>query len=124
MVDNGGFFPEENTHQDVAWFLIDAMKTIGVQAVNIGDRDLRFGRAFLTDRVKRTQLPVISSNLLDARTRKPIFPTYKIEKVGGVTVGFLGLISDKAELGPAKDSLAVEEPPVAAKKAIADLRKK
>ena len=124
FVDNGGFFPEENTHQDVAWFLIDAMKTLGIQAVNIGDADLRFGRAFLEDRVKRTQLPAVSANLLDAKTRKPLFPPYRIVKVGNVNVGFLGLVTDKGNLGPAKDSLFVEEPAVAARRNVAELRKK
>jgi hypothetical protein len=124
LVDNGGFFPEESTHQDVAWFLVDMMKTIGVDAVNVGSRDLRFGRAFLEQRVKRSQLAVTSANLLDARTRRPVFAPYLIKKVGAVNVGIFGLIGENHNLGPAADSLAIEEPGAAARRTVAELRKK
>ena len=33
LVDAGGFFPEQDTHRDVAWFLMDAMHVLGVDAV-------------------------------------------------------------------------------------------
>src|SRR6266481_5704491 len=52
-VDAGGFFPEDDLHEDVAWFMIDTMKLIGLDAVGIGDRDLRFGYAKLRDRAKK-----------------------------------------------------------------------
>jgi len=125
LVDNGGYFPEEPvTHEDVAWFLIDAMKTLGVDAVNVGDRDLKYGRAFLEQRVKRSKLPVVSANLLDKKTRKPVFQPYIIKKVGGVQVGVFGLITDKGDLGPGKDSLAVDEPLATARKIVPEMRRK
>ena len=36
LVDNGGFFPEDEMHKDVATFLIDAMKVMGTDAVGLG----------------------------------------------------------------------------------------
>ena len=125
LVDNGGFFPEEgDTHRDVAWFLMDAMKTLGLDAVNIGERDLHYGRAFLEQRVKKDQLPVVSANLLDKKSRKPVFAPYLLKKVGTVNVGVFGLVTDKADLGPGKDSLAVDEPLPTARRMVTELRQK
>src|SRR5262245_65137279 len=42
VVDNGGFFPEEDAQRPHATFLMDAMKMLGVSAVGFGERDLRF----------------------------------------------------------------------------------
>lgn len=124
LVDNGGFFPENDTHQDVAWFLMDAMKVLGTDAVGLGDRDLRFGIAFLEAQIKRTGLPMISSNLLDAKTRKPILQTSVVKQIGRAKVGYFSLLSDKANLGPARDSLAVGEPSEYAQTMIKELQRK
>ena len=124
LVDGGGFFPEEDNRRDAAWFLMDAMKTLGTDAVGVGERDLRFGRAFLEQRAKKSGLPITSANLLDKKSRRPVFSPYVVKKVGTVTVGIFGLITDKGELGPGKDSLAVDDPQVAARNAIIELKRK
>jgi hypothetical protein len=123
LVDNGGFFPETANQHDVAWFLMDAMKLLGTDAVGVADRDLKYGIAFLRTQQKRTGLPLVSANLLDKKTNKPIFEPWVVKKVGTAKVGIFGLMSEKVDLGPARDSLAVQDPMVAAKKAIADLKK-
>lgn len=124
LVDNGGFFPEMDTHQDVAWFMMDAMKLLNVEAVGIGDRDLRFGLAYLKGQVKRTGLSVTSANLIEKRTKKPAFAPYVVKKIGNVKVGFFSLLSTKSTLGPAKDSLLVEEPALAAGRMVKEMRAK
>ena len=124
LVDNGGFFPEEDNRRDAAWFLMDAMKTLGTDAVNVGDRDLRFGRAFLEQRARKSGLPMVSANLLDAKSRKPVFNPYVMRRVGNVNVGVFGLITDKGDLGPGKDSLAVEDPQAAARRTVIELKRK
>jgi hypothetical protein len=124
LIDNGGFFPEADTHRDVAWFLMDAMKVLGTDAVGIGERDLRFGVAFLREQLKRTSLPMTSANLFDSRTNKTLTAPYIIKKVGNVRVGMFSLISDESNLGPGKDSLRVEEPSAAARRIIPEIRKK
>jgi len=123
LVDNGGFFPDQENQQDVAWFLMDAMKVLGVDAVGLSDRDLRFGLAFMRAQVKRSALPVVCANLLEKQTHKPVFTPYLTKKAGTVKVGILGLMTDKGDLGPAKDTLEVTEPSAAARAAVAALRK-
>src|SRR5262245_28518799 len=103
---------------------MDAMKVLGVDAVGVQERDLLFGLQFLLAQQKRTQLPIVSANLYYKGGKKLVFPPYLIKSIGGVKVGFFGLISDKVPLGPSEDSLHVEEPGVAAKRVIAEMRKK
>lgn len=124
VVDGGGFFPDDSLHIDYAWFLMDGMKLIGVDAVGLGDRDLKFGLAYLKAQIKRTQLPVVCANLIDKRTKLPAMSPYVIKRIGNVNVGVFGLLSDKVDLGPARDSLAVQDPQVVAKRVVLELRKK
>jgi nitrate/TMAO reductase-like tetraheme cytochrome c subunit len=124
LVDDGGFFPEVDNQRDYAWFLMDAMKMLGTDGVSIGERDLRFGLAYLKSQQKRTGLPVVCANLLEKKSQKSVFPPFVIKRVGGLQVGIFGLIGDKIDLGPAKDSLMVSEPSAAARKTIAELKKK
>jgi hypothetical protein len=124
LVDNGGFFPEDDAHQDVAWFLMDAMKILGMDAVGTGVNDLRFGYAFLKSNIARTQLPMTSANLMDLKAKKTALQPYVIKKVGNVKVGYFSLMTDKMDLGPPRDSLKVDEPTAVAKRIVPELRKK
>ncbi len=124
LLDDGGFFPEDDVHEPFAGFMMDAMTLIGTDAVGCGDRDLRFGISYLRARSARARLPVLSANLVDKATRQPALSPSLIKKVGTVKVGMFGLISDKAELGPSRDSLLVLDPTVVAKRTIADLKKR
>ncbi len=124
LVDDGGFFPEQDDYQDVAWFLMDSMKLLGTDAVGVSEKELRFGRAFLLANYKHSQLPLTSANLQDKLTKKPLFPPYILKKVGTVTVGIFSLTSEKVDLGAARDSVSIEDPTVAGKRTIDELHKK
>ena len=124
LVDNGNFFPEDDLHQDVAWFMMDAMKVLGTTVVGISPSELRFGYAFLKANVTRTALPLTSANLIDVGSQKPAFEPYIITKVGNTKVGFFSLMTDKADLGPPHDSLKVLEPTEVARRIVPELRKK
>jgi hypothetical protein len=123
LVDDGGYFPEAANEHDIAWFMMDAMKLLRTDAVGVGERDLKYGLAWLKSQQKRTGLPITSANLLDKKTGKPVFQPFIIKKVGNVKVGIFGLISDKVDLGQARDSLVAQDPMVATKQAIASIHK-
>ncbi len=123
LVDNGGYFPEEDAREDEAWFLMDAMKTLGVDAVGTGARDLHFGYAKLKTNVDRTGLPMTSANLIDVATGKPALAPSVVKTVGKVKVGYFSLMNTRDDLGPARDSLRVDDPTATAKKMVAELRK-
>ena len=123
-MDGGGFFPELDTQQDQAWFQMDAMKLLGTDAVGVGGRDLHFGLAYLRETAKSKKLPITSANLIDKKTKTPFFQPWLVKKVGTVNVGVFSVMSDKVDLGPSRDSIEVSDPQAAARKAIADLKKK
>jgi hypothetical protein len=124
LVDNGGFYPEDDLHMPASWFLMDAMKLLGTDAVGLSARDLRFGIAWLRGQIKRTGLPVLCANLYDKSTKKPALQPYLIKTVNGIKVGIFGLMSDKSDIGPARDSIYVVEPTTPARMAIAEMRRK
>jgi 5'-nucleotidase len=122
IVDAGGFFPTENNRRDAAPFLMDAMAKLGYRAVGLGDHDLKFGLAFLRESASRAKLPLVSTNLVESASGKPVFPATRIVSQGPVKVGFFSVLDAKADLGPARDSLRALDPVAAAKQAVADLR--
>ena len=124
IVDNGNFVPESKERESEAWFLMDVMKTIGLDAVGTSTNDLRFGYAKLKSNIDRTHLPMVSANLIDLTTKRPALQPYVIKSVGAAKVGYFSLMSDKVDLGPARDSLRVDEPTAVAQKTVAEMRKK
>ena len=124
LVDDGGFFPEGDGQQDLASFIMDMMRLLKTDAVGIAERDLRYGASFLSAQAQRSALPVVCANLIEKGSRKPLFEPYRIKAIGGVNVGFFGLIGEKASLGPSGDELLVEQPAVAARRTITEMREK
>ncbi len=124
LVDNGGFFPDDATRQAVVPFLMEAYELLMVDAVGVGDRDLRFGLGYLRENAASHQLPLVCANLVEKSTRRPAFAPYTIVEKGRVKVGFFGLISNEAGLGPSGDSLVAQDPTAAAKAMVDEMRKK
>jgi 2',3'-cyclic-nucleotide 2'-phosphodiesterase (5'-nucleotidase family) len=122
-VVNGGFFPEPSNYQPVASFYMEALHSLGADAVGLGENELRYGRGFLMANLKRTRLNMTCANLLARESREPLVTPHLIKNVGGTRVGVFALISDKVDLGPSRDSLVVEDPQEAAKKAVERLRR-
>jgi 2',3'-cyclic-nucleotide 2'-phosphodiesterase (5'-nucleotidase family) len=122
-VDNGGFFPETSDRREAATFMMDMFHTMNLDAVGVGERELLYGAAFLKSEAARTGLPVTCANLLDAATKKPLLLPHVIKKVGTLQVGIFGLIANGANLGPAGDSLIVDDPVAAARRTTTALRK-
>jgi hypothetical protein len=123
-VDNGFFFPEAEDWEQNAWFMMDAMKLLHTDAVNVSEKELRYGRSFLLGNWKRSRLPLVSANLWDKTTNKLLVDPYVLVKKGTVTTGVFGVTSDKVDLGMSRDSLTVSDPVAAAKRVIPEMRKK
>ncbi|MFN8588331.1 MAG: multiheme c-type cytochrome [Candidatus Eisenbacteria bacterium] len=124
LVDAGGFYPETESQRETGAFLMESMKRLGTAAANVGDPELRYGYASLVAEAKGAGLPLVSANLWNTRTNRPAFLPWTIVPAGRVKVGVFGLASAQSDLGPAKDSLRVEDPESAAVRAVAELRKK
>jgi len=124
LVDAGGYFPINDLHEDVALFMMDGMVMIGMDAVGVGERDLRYGLSFLVQNAKAKKVPTVCANMDDAATGKTIFPPYLIKTVGNLKVGAFGLITDKGNYGPSADSIKVTDPVAAAQAVVKEMRAK
>src|SRR5262249_61032638 len=101
---------------------MDGMVLLRTDAVGMTEKELKYGRGWLLAQVKRSRLPMTCANVWDKQTKKTLLPASMIVKKGGVSVGVFALTSDKVDLGPARDSLTIEDPAAAAKRAVEDLR--
>ncbi|MEY4069483.1 MAG: hypothetical protein RL721_97 [Candidatus Eisenbacteria bacterium] len=126
LVDNGGFFPEEpdSLYRDKAWFLMDGAVLLGTDATGMSEKELKYGRGWLLAQLKRSRLPMVCANVWDKTTKKTLVQPYTIVRKGTVNVGIFALTSDKVDMGPARDSITVEDPAVAAQRTVAEMRKK
>jgi len=58
--------------------LLRAMRDLGYAAVNVGERDVRFGYDQFARTVEGSGLAFVSSNIVDQQSGKPIFPTHVV----------------------------------------------
>jgi 2',3'-cyclic-nucleotide 2'-phosphodiesterase (5'-nucleotidase family) len=98
VLDSGDLFfsSEANLNPEgalnKALLISRAYRRMGAAAINVGDLDLLLGLDFLQKEFSKG-LPLISANLIDASSKRPIFPPYVIREIAGVRIAFLGLLS-------------------------------
>ena len=105
VVDVGDLFNEDEqipeTVMESAKIKADTMAQvfshIGVDAVNIGEKDLALGIPYLKEIEKKWNFPFVSANLTDV-SGTPIFKRYIIKNINGKNVGIFGLIGDTSEM--------------------------
>ncbi len=75
--------------------MVDALGRAGVVLATFGQHDFDFGAAHARALVARAGFPYVTSNLVD-RAGAPFagLPTRRIVRVGGISVGFVGLTDD------------------------------
>ncbi len=98
LVDSGRLFKDPRVGEDAekvsmnARLISRAYSRMGVHAVNVGDLELLQGIPFLKEQASQG-LNLISANLVDASSKKTIFPPYFIYNVENFRVAFFGLLS-------------------------------
>jgi len=124
VVDSGGFFPEASDTQGQARaaFLMECMVAVGTDAAGLSEHELGFGRGWLTAQLARTHLVAVCANIRDRTSGETLVPAYRIFEKGTVKVGVFGLAQAKADLGPSRDSLTVEDPAAAAARVVPEMR--
>ncbi|MCK8609247.1 bifunctional UDP-sugar hydrolase/5'-nucleotidase [Agromyces sp. C10] len=75
---------------------IEALNAAGLDVSAVGNHEFDKGFADLTDRVMPLALwEYLGANVYDAETGEPALPEYWIEKFQGVSVGFVGAVTDE-----------------------------
>jgi predicted CXXCH cytochrome family protein len=132
-VDSGDLLNEDEELPDSviesaklkAELILEIFKTIGIDAVNVGELDLVLGLDYLKELEKKHSFPFVSTNLVDA-DNKPVFERYVLKQVNGKTVAIMGLYGDTSEMaGKLADitggKLTVQDPIKAAEAVVAEL---
>ena len=83
-----------------AYLILDSLNIMGYDAMGIGDDDLTLGKEFLLKISKRAKFPIISSNVFDEGSEKPLFKTSMIKEISGLRIGIFSLLSPDVFLGP------------------------
>jgi len=101
--------------------LINGNRRIGIDVLNVGEMDFALGKDYLLSH--STQTTILSANILDRSSKKPIFQPFVIKEISGVRVGIFGVIDEKLSFGPAQGDIEIEEAASSARKAVADLKR-
>ncbi|OAI57381.1 hypothetical protein AYO49_02120 [Verrucomicrobiaceae bacterium SCGC AG-212-N21] len=72
--------------------VLRAFGALGYHAANAGPREAALDAATLAACAKDSPVPILSANLLDAKTRLPVLRPWLREKVGGVSYGIIGIV--------------------------------
>ncbi|MBN1883791.1 MAG: hypothetical protein JW885_16635 [Deltaproteobacteria bacterium] len=114
-----GLFPTSEEEDKIAAGLVSrGFFEMGYDVVNVGPNDLAAGLDFLTALQHEYSLPLVSANLLSADTFMPAFEPYTIVEIGGVSVGFIGVMGEGASGAHDFDTFIITDPASAAETAI------
>ncbi len=64
-------------------------------AIGLGEKDLTAGLEFLNTILKEYNLPLLSANLIDPSSNKPLFSPYLLKEIGSIQVAVIGLTSSQ-----------------------------
>ena len=97
---------------------------MGYHAIGIGDDDLSLGKEFLIELSKTSNVPFLSSNLIDQGSGKTPFQRYLLKEVNGLKIGIFSLLSPETFIGatdPRKKGLIFQDPIETAKEIVNEL---
>jgi predicted CXXCH cytochrome family protein len=108
MVDAGNLFFKDKPgsaieHNEFALkseYILDAYKKIGCDALNVGEADLLLGIKQLKALQQKAPFPFLSVNLVNKKTKEPLFKPYIIKEIAGSKVGIIGLYSAQGSVEP------------------------
>ncbi|MGA2864090.1 MAG: multiheme c-type cytochrome [Verrucomicrobiota bacterium] len=76
-------------------YLLRAFAAMKYDALNLGQREAQLSAAQLRELKRSSPVPLLSANLLDQASRKPIFEAYRIVQRGGWRVALIGVLDPR-----------------------------
>jgi 2',3'-cyclic-nucleotide 2'-phosphodiesterase (5'-nucleotidase family) len=113
LLDAGNFTGRNpGTDEARGMFIFEMMKLSGYDGATIGVSDMQLGRDVLAALARESPFPIVSANLCDAESGKPIFAPYAFIERGGIRVGITGIAVSRefTESVCAEHSLRVLDP--------------
>jgi len=106
-----GIFPTSEEEDKIAAGLVSrGLSEMGYDVVNVGPNDLAAGLDFLTELRDEYALPLVSANLLSVDTLLPVFDAFMIVEMGGVSVGFVGVMGGGTSGAHDFDTFLITDP--------------
>ena len=73
--------------------ILEGYDKIGCDAINVGKYELLNGLSFLKNMASKTDIPFLSANLRDSKTKELLFQPYRIVSRGDLSFGIIGVTS-------------------------------
>jgi 2',3'-cyclic-nucleotide 2'-phosphodiesterase (5'-nucleotidase family) len=139
LVDAGDFCPiNDKRDQELAnKYFFEALKKLRYDALAVGEKEILFGRSKLLEAADRQKLALVSANVRDKETGRPLTTpnTVKVvggkrrffRTVGGIKVGIFSVASPDLLYAPdrfVQKYYDVVDPRIAALEAVSELRAK
>jgi len=77
-------------------YMLRAFATLQYDALNIGAREAAVALPALLEIRKSTPVPILSANLMDKATGRPVFEPYRIVERGGLKIAIVGVLDPRA----------------------------
>ncbi len=107
--------------------MIAVWNMIGLDFAVLGNHEFDFGPEVLRDRIKESRFTWLATNVIDKKTGKPFAdtPPYVVREVGGVKLGFFGLLTpETAQFSSVGPDVTFLDPCETAKKTVAEMKTK
>jgi hypothetical protein len=105
-------------------YVLRAFAAMNYDALNVGGREAQFSAAQLREIKQTSPVPIVSANLLDKTSRRPIFDGYRIVQRGAFRIAILGVLDPHSLDEKTGDGLAVGDMETAIEHSLAELRGK
>src|SRR5206468_1798203 len=90
LVDAGNWLVGTESVASRGQIIVAAYDAMGYDVVHLTPKDLYWGKEKTLEVLKQAKFAVVSANLIDEQTGKPLVSAYSVKKSGNVKVAFLG----------------------------------
>lgn len=105
-------------------YLLRAYGLMGFDALNLGHREAQLSATQLRQARKDSPVPLLSANLLDKQTGKPLLDAHRLVQRNGRTIALVGVLDPRGLGENLGEGLAVEKMEVALARLLPELRAK
>jgi len=136
VVDSGDLLNEHYKIKDSfissarlkAELILKIYKSVGIDAINVGELELVLGVDYLKDIEKKYDVPFVSANIVDDKNQL-LFKPYVIKKIENLNVGIIGVMGNSPDViklmnDNVESSLTVLDPVETVQEKIAEIKDK
>ncbi len=122
LLDGGDFAAAVSDAQKTkVSYLLRGMALLRYDAINLADKDLRYGMAYLKAMKSKYDLPFVSANIYRKDNGQLLAKPYLIKEIDGLKVGIFGITTTVAT-ADVKEAFEIKDPVLTAKQIVAELR--